>query len=260
MGGDLSQGRLPPARLPGRQAADPDHRLRAAGVTAASVILAVLASLAVGAVTGALFVPPPPRFGATGPATAPTASLTPGAPPATAPGRPARTVVAGVATTAAAPRPSPAASAAQARREALALDRILDAGLSGRRDLGRALARLESCRGTGSTRALARKALANRVLLLERLGSAQVRALPDGERVRALMTTMWAASRDADAHYYAWSLTVGAGTRCSGDQREKAAGDAASRRARAAKQAFLLVWNSRVARPHGLDPRTSREL
>ena len=163
------------------------------------------------------------------------------------------------------PQPSVSADtesdSGDAQQQAKALDDLLTRNGGARRQVGNAVAAVESCSDTATMQDAARvfdQAAQQREQLISDLGELDLQAVDGGGAAARLLSTAWQQSADADRAYGRWADTVissgcpdGSAPRTS--DREQA--DAISGQATRSKQSFVSKWNP-IANRYGLASRT----
>ncbi|WP_436790238.1 hypothetical protein [Yinghuangia sp. YIM S10712] len=155
----------------------------------------------------------------------------------------------------ASPSPSPSASpSADPGEQARALSNLLDHSGSSRQSVIAAVNNAQACTALDSAYADLNNAAVTRRSLVEQLNTLKFDALPEVQPALEQLRTAWLESASADDHYAAWAEAQSTDG-CGAGEADKAAGDAASGRATAAKQAFVRAWND-IATRYGLPTRT----
>ncbi|MCF2532754.1 hypothetical protein [Yinghuangia soli] len=188
------------------------------------------------------------------PVPGPTGRTTPGANPTSAglaPGGGTPSGTGGSASATASPSASPSADPAT---QAGALSNLLGRSGTSRQSVIDAVNAAEGCSSlTAAHDALVRAGDARRALLTE-LDTLRFDALPNLSPALEQLRTAWRESASADDEYAKWAAAQ-ASDGCGAGDSFKAAGDLASGRATAAKQAFVRAWNP-VATDFALPTRT----
>jgi hypothetical protein len=148
-----------------------------------------------------------------------------------------------------------------AAQQAKALNGLLDRNSGARRQVGNAVAAVESCTGTASMQSAAQvfqQAAQQREQLIGELGKLDLSAVDGGPAAARLLRDAWQQSADADHAYAAWAESVirsgcpnGAAPRTADRNRA----DTVSAQATHSKQSFVLAWNP-IANRYGLASRT----
>jgi hypothetical protein len=143
--------------------------------------------------------------------------------------------------------------------QAAAVDSLLDDSTASRRKLNEGIDLVNRC--TRLSRAVSdlREVGIERRAQLDSLQSMDLSALPDGERIRSTLSDALRNSIDADAAFVRWAEGAqGNGCQPSGQRSaDYADGRRLSTQARAAKVAFLAIWNP-VASVNGLPARSEK--
>ncbi|MEU8133664.1 hypothetical protein [Streptodolium elevatio] len=165
--------------------------------------------------------------------------------------------------TSASPGSSPSASASPSASpsasgdpgtQAAALSGLLDNSGASRQSVINAVNNASGCTALTAAASDLSRAADSRNALLAELDTLKFDALPEAAPALSALRTAWRESASADAHYAAWAQAQ-ADSGCGAGQTSKDAGDAASGRATAAKQAFVQAWND-IATRFGLPTRT----
>ncbi|MFF2654007.1 hypothetical protein [Streptomyces sp. NPDC058045] len=167
------------------------------------------------------------------------------------------------AVSATAPADSPSPSVDPAKKQAVALDKLLGDSSNSRQSVINAVAAIKSCKNLGKAASDLRAAAGQRNDLVTRLGDIPVDKLPDHNRLTNSLTSAWRASASADSHYAGWADQVGGKHGCHKGQAkytgQAAAGNKASGEATKAKRQASVLWN-RIADRYGLTPRNPTQL
>lgn len=153
----------------------------------------------------------------------------------------------------ASPSASPSPSADPAA-QAGALSELLNTSGASRQSVIDAVDNASNCVDLPGARTALSRAADSRNELLAKLDQLKFDALPDLQPALAHLRAAWQESASADDHYAAWAEAQNANG-CGAGGSSRAAGDAASGRATAAKQAFVQAWNP-IASRYALPPRT----
>ncbi|MEI5099321.1 hypothetical protein RB200_12795 [Streptomyces sp. PmtG] len=158
-------------------------------------------------------------------------------------------------------KPSP--SADPAKRQAVALDKLLADSNDSRESVISAVRNVGKCQNLRQSATDLRDAAKQRNGLVGRLSGLTVDKLPAHARLTAALNRAWRASASADNHYAAWADQVGGKKGCrKGHARNTAhtaAGNRASGEATKAKQQAAALWNA-IAQKHGLTKRIPTQL
>lgn len=160
-----------------------------------------------------------------------------------------------------APASSPAADQAAARRQAKALDSLLDRNSGARRQVGNAVATVESCPDAASMQSAAQifqQAAQQREQLIGELGTLDLSAVDGGAAAARLLRDAWQQSADADRAYGGWAQSVirsGCPNGIAPRTADRDRADTISGQATRSKQSFVLTWNP-IANRYGLAART----
>ncbi len=150
--------------------------------------------------------------------------------------------------------PSASPSAGDPGTQAAALSSLLDHSGTSRQSVINAVNNASGCTSLAGAASDLSRAADSRNALLAELDTLEFDALPEAAPALEHLRTAWRESASADAHYAAWAQAQ-ADSGCGAGQPSKDAGDAASGRATAAKQAFVQAWND-IATRFGLPTRT----
>ncbi|GAA3193769.1 hypothetical protein GCM10010532_010900 [Dactylosporangium siamense] len=159
-------------------------------------------------------------------------------------------------TTAASPADAAAGSRADPRAQAAALDALLDASGASRTKLNDAIARVEECTRIEQAIVDLRTVGTERQAQLDGVAAADLSALPEGERLRALLTEALGYSLAADRSFVLWGQAVRGGGCDGGGRADHREAQRQSKLAGDAKERFLAGWNP-VATRHGLRERAA---
>ncbi|MFE7134180.1 hypothetical protein ACFVIM_25315 [Streptomyces sp. NPDC057638] len=167
----------------------------------------------------------------------------------------------------AAPSPAPSSEASAesdpAKRQAQALDRLLEQSNERRGDVVGSVSDIKSCDNLDRSARKLRAAADDRRDLVDRLEKLSVRELPRDDDLTEALTDAWRYSAIADDHYAAWAKQVKSDKYCVDGKAKatKRAGRAerASERASKAKREAARLWNP-IASRYGLPTRTSDRL
>ncbi|MEU2559112.1 hypothetical protein ABZ626_07200 [Streptomyces longispororuber] len=158
-------------------------------------------------------------------------------------------------------KPSP--SADPAKKQAVALDKLLADSNDSRQSVIDAVRDVGRCQNLRQAASDLRAAARQRNGLVGRLAELEVGELPAHGRLTTALNRAWRASASADNHYAAWAGQVAGKKGCrKGHARptpQQAAGNRASGEATRAKQQAAELWNA-IADKHGLTKRTPTQL
>jgi len=184
------------------------------------------------------------------------------------PGKPDNQVAAPAATTAypatAAAVTSPAADpttkpAASPQDQAEVFDKLLNRSAASRAKLNQAIANVNRCTRLDVALARMRAVGDERTQQIAAVDAADVSALAGGETLRSTLKVALSNALAADREFVAWATPAVTGG-CGNTTARKAAwnrGQAASKKAQAAKKQFVAAWNP-VAVPLGFESRTTQ--
>ncbi|ARX84291.1 hypothetical protein SMD44_03729 [Streptomyces alboflavus] len=158
-------------------------------------------------------------------------------------------------------KPSP--SADPAKKQAVALDKLLADSNNSRESVIGAVRDVGRCDNLGKAATDLRDAAKQRNGLVGRLSGLTVDKLPSNQRLTTELNKAWKASASADNHYAAWADQVARKKGCrKGHARQtnhSAAGNRASGEATRAKRQAAALWNA-IATQHGLTKRSPTQL
>ncbi|MBJ3806789.1 hypothetical protein JGB26_06595 [Streptomyces flavofungini] len=158
-------------------------------------------------------------------------------------------------------KPSPTAD--PAKKQAVALDKLLADSNNSRESVIGAVRDVGRCDNLGRAATDLRAAAKQRNGLVGRLSGLTVDKLPSNQRLTTELNKAWKASASADNHYAAWADQVARKKGCrKGHARQtnhSAAGNRASGEATRAKQQAAALWNA-IATQHGLTKRIPTQL
>jgi hypothetical protein len=159
---------------------------------------------------------------------------------------------------AAADSPAPTATTdSVARREAVAVNRVLNASAASRGELARALAAAGNCKGLPTAIAGFERVATERRAQAARTRALKVGRLPNGARLRQTLARATQYSLAADQALLTWAQgRQGCHGKPKPDANFRRAGGPLSAQASAAKAQFATLW-APVARQHHLPPRTA---
>ncbi|MFH8794951.1 hypothetical protein [Streptomyces sp. NPDC017941] len=168
-----------------------------------------------------------------------------------------------LASTAAPKRDKPSPTADPAKKQAVALDKLLADSNNSRETVIGAVRDVGKCTNLKRAATDLRAAARQRDGLVGRLSGLSVDELPANSRLTAALNKAWKASASADNHYAAWADQVARKKGCrKGHARQtshSAAGNRASGEATQAKQQAATLWNA-IAQKHGLTKRDKAQL
>ncbi|HEX2317217.1 MAG TPA: hypothetical protein VHJ17_25950 [Thermomonospora sp.] len=154
--------------------------------------------------------------------------------------------------------PPDAKPAGPRRRQAVAVNELLDASAVTRGELGRALAAAARCKGLPTAIAGFQRVAQRRTAQINRTRALKVGALRNGERLRAALQRSFQLSLQTDQAFLAWAQSVQG---CKGRPPRDgnyARGNSLSAQATLAKRRFTVLWNP-VARQEGLPARSDTQ-
>nr|WP_246259191.1 hypothetical protein [Streptomyces typhae] len=158
-------------------------------------------------------------------------------------------------------KPTPTAD--PAKKQAVALDKLLADSNNSRESVIGAVRDVGKCTNLKQAATDLRAAARQRNGLVGRLSGLTVDELPANTRLTAALNKAWKASASADNHYAAWADQVARKKGCrKGHARQtghSAAGNRASGEATQAKQQAATLWNA-IAQKHGLTKRDKAQL
>jgi hypothetical protein len=150
---------------------------------------------------------------------------------------------------------------ASAHDQAARVDAVLDQSIASRRRLNAAIDLVNRCTALSTALTRMRDVGAERQRQIETVGSADLSALPGGDRLRAALSDALRNALEADQAFVSWTApTVSGG--CANTTRRRTAyaqAQAASTRAQAAKKRFLAIWNP-IALGQGLPQRSNTDI
>ncbi|MEU4106280.1 hypothetical protein AB0F16_37950, partial [Streptomyces tanashiensis] len=166
---------------------------------------------------------------------------------------------------------APSASAEQptekpadpAEPQAQELSKLLATSSSSRETVISSVASINQCKNLDKAASDLRGAAEQRRGLIAKLQALSVDKIPDNAALTAALTKAWQASAAADDHYAAWADQMKGKKACKGGHArstsQKAAGDAKSGEASAAKKTAAGLWNP-TATKYGLEKRSWTQL
>ncbi|MER5297892.1 hypothetical protein ABT039_00350 [Streptomyces lasiicapitis] len=158
-------------------------------------------------------------------------------------------------------KPSPTPD--PAKKQAVALDKLLADSNDSRESVIGAVRDVGGCKNLKQAATDLRAAAEQRNGLVGRLSGLTVDELPKHAQLTAALNKAWKASASADNHYAAWAGQVAGKKGCrKGHARQtnhSAAGNRASGEATQAKQQAATLWNA-IAQQHGLTKRVKTQL
>ncbi|GGU93064.1 hypothetical protein GCM10010275_32910 [Streptomyces litmocidini] len=150
-----------------------------------------------------------------------------------------------------------------AEPQAQELSKLLATSSSSRQTVISSVAAINQCKDLDKAAADLKGAAEQRRGLITRLRALSVDKIPDSAALTAALTQAWQASAAADDHYAAWAGQMKAKKACKGGHArstsQKAAGDAKSGEASAAKKTAAGLWNPTAAK-YGLEKRSWSQL
>jgi hypothetical protein len=154
-------------------------------------------------------------------------------------------------TTGAAPTPTD-----NARVQAQQIDDMLQRSASARGGIAPALTNIANCRTSPADIEALEYAAQVREQLVTEIAAQDMTSLPNAERLRSILASLWQASIDADYSYLNWADS----NTCDGStDPNQVEGDAYSETATRAKTAFLAAWNP-IAKKYGLPQRDQSQI
>jgi hypothetical protein len=143
--------------------------------------------------------------------------------------------------------------------QAAVLDKLLNRSAASRSKLNAAIDKVSRCTQLNAALADMRKVGDERTQQLAAVAAADVSGLAGGETLRSTFKAALTNALAADQAFVAWAEPAAAGS-CANTSARQAAwnrGQAASKKAQAAKKQFVAAWNP-VAVPLGFDSRTTQ--
>jgi hypothetical protein len=161
-------------------------------------------------------------------------------------------------TEAAATSPAPGPTT-RPQDQAEVFDELLDRSAASRAKLNQAIENVNRCTRLDAALAGMRAVGDERTQQIAAVDAADVSALTDGETLRSTLKSALSSALAADREFVAWAAPA-VSNGCGNTTARKAAwsrGQAASKKAQAAKKQFVAAWNP-VAVPLGFESRTTQ--
>lgn len=156
---------------------------------------------------------------------------------------------------------SPVSSVNSPRKQATAVNGLLDRAVSGKSMLATTYEQAVACKISPSDAATRfEQAAKNRRAIVTSARRLDTSKLPNGTRIRQLLISMYSTSARADDAFAAWARAGdSAGDSCLKGNAKRTKGNSLSVKAGKQKKTFTTVWNP-VARTYGQPTRTKNRL